>query len=355
MKIAREGVVVEGERTICGDGSPVEFLHSGSVCLNLAGSNKGQNGGWARGRIINLVGDGSSGKTLLALELAARCFYKVKQTISNIYPPVKSVRIRYINAEKVMDFPIAQMYGKQFEDGVEWVNDIDTVEDMGNDIGRTIKEGKSGQFLLYVVDSLDALTSKAAKKRFEDAVKSNKEEDGSYGTEKAKYLSSFFGHLCGMMDGKDVTVVVISQIRQKIGVTFGEKYMRAGGKSLDFYTHQVCWLSEMEKLKRTVMGEDRVYGIRVLARFKRNKVAKPFREAELTILFDYGLDDLSTSLAWLYGPKVRILSFDGIEYSRPNLIVHIEQNGLESKLSEMVVEKWNSIEDALKPDRKEKF
>ena len=167
----------------------VEFLDSGSTILNLAASNRGKRGGWARGRIVNFVGDGASGKTLLALELAARCFYKIAETPSNLFPKVKSVRIRYNNAEGVMDFPIVDMYGKKFLKGVEWVHS-ETVEEMGRDIARCVKENKPGEFLLYVIDSLDALTSDAARKRFEDAAKKDKEEDGSYNTEKARYLSS---------------------------------------------------------------------------------------------------------------------------------------------------------------------
>ena len=343
----------------------VEFLHSGATVLNLAGSNKGRDGGWARGRIINFVGDGSSGKTLLALELSARCFYKIKEIISKIYPGVKRIRIRYINAEQVMDFPVREMYNLRDKDGniidsfyenVEWVLDINTVEEMGRDLKRTIDSYKPGDFILYIVDSLDALTSEAAKKRFADAAKKDKEEDGSYNLEKAKYLSqSFFANICADMSGKDITIVFISQVRQKIGVTFGEKQTRAGGKSLDFYTHQVVWLSELEKLKRQIQGDDWVYGIRVLAKFKRNKAAKPFREAEIIILFDYGLDDVSSSLAWLYGPKVKEMMFEGQKYSRLELISHIEENRLEENLAEMVEEKWEIIDDALRPDRKAKF
>ena len=98
-----------------------------------------------------------------------------------------------------------------------------------------------------------------------------------------------------------------------------------------------------------------MYGIRVLAKFKRNKVAKPFREAEIIILFDYGLDDVSCSISWLYGPKVKEIMFDDVKFSRSDLISHIENNGLEDNLAEMVEEKWEIIDDALRPDRKAKF
>lgn len=359
MKIERNVSLGSIPVEVVQDDSPVEFLHSGSICLNLAGSNKGRNGGWARGRIINLVGDGSSGKTLLALELAAYCFHKMLGSISANFPTVKRVKIVFDNGEGVMDFPVAAMYGQDFYDAVfseENRVSSQTVQEFGRRFGREMAANKPGEMLLYIVDSLDSLAAKEGLDRFEKAIRTDKEEDGTYGTEKAKYLSqSFFDNVCHLMKGKDITLVIISQIREKIGISFGKKHGRTGGKALDFYTHQVCWLYEMEKMKRTLRGEERAIGIRVLAKFERNKVAKPFRDAEIQILFDYGLDDLSSSLAWLYGPKVKVLSFHGVEFSRAELIKHIESNGLEDKLAELVEEKWQKIEDELRPDRKEKF
>ncbi len=344
---------IEIERVI--DDSPVEFIHSGCTLLNLAASGKGRKGGWARGRVINLVGDGSSGKTLMALELAAYFFYKIIKIATRLFSKVKSVRVRYNNVEGVMDFPVDKMYGKDFVDGVEWIQS-ETVEAMGRDIARCIMENKAGEALLYIVDSLDSLVSQAGKDRFIEAAKKDKEEDGTYGTEKAAYLSkSFFGNLCSMIKDKDITIVFISQIREKIGVTFGEKYTRAGGKALNFYTHQVPWFAEIEKMKKTFRGEERVYGIRTLAKFKRNKVAKPFREAEIQILFDYGIDDIGTSLAYLYGPKVKLLSWDGVEYSRNELIAHIEKNHLQDVLADRVEKEWLEIESAIKPVREKRY
>lgn len=335
--------------------SPVEFLHSSSILLNLAASGKGKDGGWARGRIINLVGDGSSGKTLLALELSAYVHHRMLGNESRNFPKVKKVRIIYDNSEGVMDFPIKKMYGESFVDEVEWENSS-TVQGWGRNVTRAVQDNKPGEMLLYIIDSLDALTSEEGLARFEEAAKKDKAEDGTYGTEKPAYLSkSFFSNMCSLIGEKDVTIVIISQIRMKIGVSFGEKYNRAGGKSLDFYTHQVCWLSEIEKLKKTFRGEERVYGIRVLARFKRNKVAKPFREAELIILFDYGVDDLNSSLSYLYGPKVKVIDWEGQEFGREELIKHIEQNKLQNELAFKVEKWWNEIEDHLKPNRESKY
>lgn len=335
--------------------SSVEFIHSTSTLLNLAASGKGKDGGWARGRIVNLVGDGSSGKTLLALELAAYAYHKMNGNESRNFPKVKKVRIIYDNAEGVMDFNIKKMYGRDFENHVEWITSS-TVQGWGRNITRAVQDNKPGEMLLYVIDSLDALTSEEGLERFEEAAKKDKAESGTFGTEKAAYLSkSFFSNMCSLMKGKDVTILIISQIRMKIGITFGEKYGRAGGKALDFYTHQVCWLSEIEKLKGTFRGKEVVYGIRVLARFKRNKVAKPFRDAEIIILFDHGTDDIGSNISYLYGPKVKLIEFEGEEYKKEDFIKHIIANGLQDKLSDMVERDCKEIEDHFIPNRPSKY
>jgi|ADurb_H2B_03_Slu_FD_contig_31_952612_length_5191_multi_7_in_0_out_0_4 recombination protein RecA len=333
----------------------VEFLNSGLTLLNLALSGKGTEGGWARGRIVNIVGDGSSGKTLLALELAAQCFYNIKKVKSEIFETPKDIQIVYNNAESVMDFPLEEMYGEKFVDAVEWVR-TPTIEAFGRDYGRRVIDLKKGSFLLYILDSYDSLTSEAGMERFEQAAKKDKAEDGSYGIEKAKYGSaSFFNNICGLMEGKDATLVIISQVRENIGVMFGKKYSRSGGKALDFYTHQVAWLAEIEKLKKTFKGKTRPYGIRIRAKIERNKTAKPFRESELTILFDYGVDDVGSNISWLFGPEVKKIVWDGVEYSRNDLIKMIEENGLERELAEKVEKEWAHIEENIKPERKRKF
>lgn len=333
----------------------VVFIHSGSTMVNLAGSSKGKNGGWARGRIGNIIGDGSSGKTLMALEAAANAFYNMPGNASSLFPTVTDVNIVFNNVEGVMDFPIEKMYGKKFVEGVDWIR-TGTVEEFGRDYARRVMNLKPGQFLLYIVDSWDALTSEAGKERFEEAARKDKDEDASYGTEKAKYGSqTFFNNICDIMEGKDATLLIISQVREKIGITFGKKTYRTGGKALDFYTHQCCWLAEIKKLKKTFKGHDRIYGIRVKAKFERNKTAKPFREAEFIVLFDYGLDDIGSMMDFLWGPEATKINFEGADYSRVDLISYVEDNGLSEVLEEMCEEEWGKIEAAVVPVRKHRF
>jgi recombination protein RecA len=333
----------------------VEFLTTGSTLLNLALSQKGRDGGVARGRIINIVGDGSSGKSLICLEICAHAFYKIKEIKSEIYPQVKNVQIVYNNQEGVMDFPLEQMYGQDFVDGIEWIQ-TDTCQAFGIDYQKRVRALKPGDFLLYVIDSLDATISQEAKERMAKTLE-DKKPDASYGMEKAKFFSQdFFAHLCGAMEGKDATLLCISQVRENIGVSFGEKYRRVGGKALDFFTHQVPWIATIEKLKKTFRSQERVYGVRGKARIKRNKTAKPFREAEFTILFDYGLDDLGGMIDYLYGPKVKVINWNGAEFKRNEFIEMIESNPANmDKLIEMVETDWAEIEAAVVPERKKRW
>lgn len=355
MKLNRtEDVIQDEEQDSCQNterNDRVEFLHSGSTLINLALSQKNHDGGWARGRVINIVGDGSSGKTLAALELCARTFHFMPDNISVNFPRVKKVKIRYNNTERVMDMPLEKMYGKDFASSVDWGTPSETVEDFGMDFYHRVKEHKDGDLLLYIVDSWDDMTSSNAKSRWNEAMKKEKEIDDSYGAgpEKAKWLSEYFWpNVVPLINGKDITLIIISQIRETLGnIMYGKKYKRNGGKTFDFQTHQVAWFYEQEKLQRQIQGEKKPYGIRTLVRVERNKTAKPFRSAEQYILFDYGFDDVTTNLAYLYGPKVESLEWDGIKYDRRGLILYIEANNLQEELSNRTADKWNKVENVL--------
>jgi RecA/RadA recombinase len=334
---------------------PVEFLNTGSTPLNLAGSCKGENGGWARGRIVNIVGDGSSGKTLLALETMAWCLSNIKKIKSNLFPAVDEIVMDYINAEGVMDFPVAQMYGEKFFKAVNWLH-FDTVESVGRYLFRTLNDYKSGVFRIAVIDSWDALDSEPELADFEKSITDDKPMEGSYDLGKQKYGSKrFFKRMASELhnNSKDFTLFIISQTREKIGVTFGKKKYRTGGAALDFYTHQVCWLYEKKHLTKTIDGLDRTYGINVVGRFERNKTAKPFREGNVTILFDYGVDDINSMIDFMWGEKKGPYSIEGLEkpfQHRNAFIDAIVKNNWQGKMAAMCEKRWMAVEAAIKEE-----
>ena len=253
----------------------VEFFSSGSTLLDLA-----LGGGWAQGRIFNVVGDRSSGKTLLAIEAFAN--------FSRSYP---RGRMRYAEAESAFDESYAQTLG--FPTEVTQPDEpIQTVEQFHDDLAEfSNKPGPA----LYILDSLDALSDAA---EMEKAI-----SDGSYGTGKAKKMSETFRRLTKTLGEQNCTLGIISQIRDRIGVQFGETKTRSGGRALDFYASQILWLSEVSKIERQIKGVKRVVGVDILGKVKKCKVGIPFRTAEMRILLGYGIDDEESMINWLLDVK----------------------------------------------------
>jgi len=338
------------------DTRPVEFIHSGSTMLNEALSQKAKGGGWARNRILNIVGDGSSGKTILAIQLCYICFKTLMVTKSNIFPPVKKLIIIYNNPEAVMDFPLQSMYGEDFIDAVEWRHDS-TVEATGRDYLRRVKALKKGEALIYVVDSWDALDSEEESKAFDEAIMKDEQMEGSYNLGKQMFASKlFFKKCCDEMLGKDATLCIISQVRDRIGVSFGKKKYRAGGKALDFYTHQVCWLRVVKKVPRVVRGRERIWRVEIEGHVERNKTAIPYRKATFGIVFGYGIDDVSSMVDWLFkkGPYI-LPSIDKPYKDRKSFIQRVYDDNLIAELRDEVDKEVMEVNKGFEVDWKQEF
>ena len=354
----------------------VEFLSSGCSMLNLAASGRIIDGGYPRARIINLVGDGSSGKTILALEFMAATFWNFKTSNrfqssgKSLFKETKRLILVYNNVEGVMDFDVERMFGKDFVDSVIWISS-DTIEKFGSDFFSRVMKLTKNDMLIYVIDSWDAIDSKEDKDKFEkklkaDAIKIEKgtfdaplteaaeaKESGSYELGKQKYASKrFFKKVCADIQSVDAdcTLVIISQVRTKIGVTFGKKQYRAGGDALNFYTHLVIWLREIEKLKADAYGQTRVYGIDVHAKVERSKVWKPFRECNFRIIFDFGVDDIYSLMAFYFGPKKTKLNWLGDDYSRDNLYNLFKEDQEQLDMLKQAVQAiWDDVEEKVAP------
>ena len=312
----------------------VKFTTSGSAMLNLVLSGTVE-GGWAQGRCVNLVGDKSSGKTLLLIE---ECI-----NFARLYG-VDSCR--YVEAESAFDTDYARSLG--MPDGLSLEAGIRTVEEFEQDLVDFLSKRKPGDGpCLYAVDSLDALSDTAELARKADA--------GSYGAAKAKQLSEMFRKRISLVEQKQCTLFIISQIRDKIGVTFGETKQRSGGHALDFYASQVVWLAEKAKLKRTVLGAERTIGMQVQARTKKNKVAPPFRDADLTIFFGYGVDDELSMLDWIKKHNCEHLMALSEKETRAAVLAsraagdRASLRELHDDIKSAVEQRWLRMEEMLKP------
>ena len=347
----------------------IEFLGTGCTAFDLALSNRGRRGGFARGRIANIVGDGSTGKTLLALETAAWCYHNVKKVRSKIFPPVKNMSIVYNNVEGVMDFPLETMFGRGFARSIEWIR-MSMAEQIGRDLQRRVKAMKKGDFLLYICDSWDGVKPEEETARFEKEAKTDKKISDGYGLTKQQYVGEFFRNITDTIYGneysttydyqtkqKDVTLLFNSQIRQKIGASKFEKAVyRVGGKAFDFWTHQVAWLYRAGKIQPERKGKKVTIGVKVRAVVERNKCAPPWKEANFPILFDYGIDDLGSMVDFVCGPQAKGFSWGGIKKGRKeDFISAIEDGDLIDDFRTHFIETWNKIEDSAKVTRRPKY
>lgn len=261
------------------------FIRTGCTLLDCV-----LGGGWVLGRVANIVGDRSTGKTLLAIEACAN--------FAKQYP---DGMIYYREAESAFDVPYAIRLGLPLTRMDFGPRGVDTrwrtIEEVFEDLRKIVKaHTKSGAPGLYIIDSLDALSSMEALKRDVG--------EGSYNLEKQKILSQLFEQLISEFKEANLCIIIVSQVRDRIGFTVGDKTRRSGGKSLDFYASHIVWLSHIATIVATRHGEKRAVGVRIVANCKKNKVGEPFRKCQFPLKFSYGIDDEEASVEWLVEKKM---------------------------------------------------
>jgi protein RecA len=308
----------------------VACIPSGCTLLDLV-----LGGGWAEKRIANIVGDKSAGKTLLAIEASANFIHK--------YP---KGRVKYREAESAFDRPYAKILGMPI-DRVDFGDPINTVEELFSDLSKSVR---SSVPTLYIVDSLDALSDEAELDRDLN--------EPTYGTEKARKLSQLFRRLVRQMASSNHTVIIISQIRSRIGgFGKGRTTVRAGGRALDFYASQVVFLSHMGAITRVVDNVKRPVGLHIRAKCDKNKVGLPLREADFTLQFMYGIDDLVSCVTWLR--EINRLDDIGVGPKGTTSFIR-DTNSLAGKeyvhavnrVQNKVRDRWRSIETTFLPKRR---
>lgn len=272
----------------CKDSKNKIYFRTGCELFDMViGGNKNVFGVPA-GRFINIVGDKSAGKTFLSNEFIAWAYHNLGKNFKWVYD----------DCESGYSFDTQSLYG--FDIMPENPVHSTTVEEAFYHITKFAEKLKENQFGIYVLDSLDGLTSEEQDKRAEERIKSiedEKEMKGTYGMGKAKYLSQeFFPQLCSVIENKNILVIIISQIRDNVDMFSFEKFARAGGKALDFYAHSVIWLATAKKIEKL----DTPVGVVVKAKTTKSKTPRPFRECFFSFLYDYGLDGIGTSVDYLF-------------------------------------------------------
>jgi recombination protein RecA len=306
----------------------VETIPSGALTLDVA-----LGGGLPKGRIIEIYGPESSGKTTLALHAIAET-----QKAGGV--------AAFVDAEHALDPTYSSALGVDIENLL--VAQPDNGESALEIVDQLVR---SAAVDLVVIDSVAALVPRA-------------EIEGEMGDTQvglqARLMSKALRKIAGNIGKSGSTVIFLNQLRQKIGVTYGNPEVTTGGTALKFYASVRLDIRRSQTLKKGSEGE---YGIRAKVKVAKNKVAPPFRIAEFDIIFGQGISNLGCMLDLAEDTSVVVrkgawysYNGDNIGQGRDNTIKYLVENPeaaaqIEQKVREQLAMGVTVSANSVTPDR----
>ena len=249
-----------------------DWISTGSTLLDLAISNK-PHGGLAAGRIAEINGLEGSGKSLIGAHVLASTQKKNGLAV-------------YIDTESSVSAEFLQAIGIN-TDSMLYIH-LETVEDVFDTIETIvtkIRESSKDKLVTILVDSLAAASTKVE-------MDADFDKDG-WATAKAIIISKAMRKITNLIARQKVCLIFTNQLRQKLGVMFGDPWTTSGGKALPFHASTRIRLKNMGQIKDT---KKNTIGIKIRAQVIKNRLGPPLRSAEFPLYFDKGIDDFGS---WL--------------------------------------------------------
>jgi len=347
--------------------TPDRLIPSGITKLNCACSDN-PFGAFAKGSINTVPGKSASGKTALMLTMLAAC----AQT-----PGFDDYELVLDDAEEAQEFDLDYLFPSLVGrlkapryDG-ELPVYSNTIEDFE---GNVLLRCKTGNPFIYVLDSLDTLSSDAELEReYKNALKNAKTGEEkekikkSYGTEKARIISQTLRMVNGNIKTGDSALFIIQQTKQNLNKIFKYQpdWITSGGEAPYFYSFHRIFTVSIQSHKAEFKGQKHKIGGKTQIEVIKNKLNGKKRVIDIDIFEDLGFDDLAGNIDYL--KSVKRIKMNGAymifpdilgdeKMHRADLIKYIERENLEHKIQEIVGEEWNEVEEGLRlSDRKRRF
>lgn len=342
-----------------------KYISTGCWLVNLALSDNVDRG-IELGSVVNLCGDSGTGKSLLCGTLFG------KMAHNDVYDDYSLI---YDDAETGFRFPDGYFGPKTHErmqvfnrDEEELAKEegrepdkaklsSETVEDLDIRLRSCIEEGKP---FIYVMDSMDKLTSNIDNKKAEETLEAYEKDSkitGTFGLNKNKYLTSMFARNIHHIHGMDSVLFLISQSKKRVDGKQGS--YRSGGVAMKYYSDWEAWLTwDFKKnIKKTYRGKEDVMGSRCQFAITKSRMSGKPKKVTFSMMNGYGIDNIRTSIEWLqaYGYKKELEAITPAKKSVEEMVLAIEDANLEMKLKACLQNCWTHREEYMKVERKPQF